>query len=441
MTLVGIRREDKHEWERRTPLAPQDVKALVAGGVDVVVQPSPIRVFPESEYVESGATVSEDLSDCRVVYGIKEFPSHVFRAGQAYAYFSHVIKGQPHNMPMLQALLDRGSTLIDYERVTDDSGLRLLYFGNYAGLAGMIETLHALGRRYEARGITTPFLAVKRPLDYGSLGEAVAALEVVGSWIRSEGLPDPIVPLVIGFAGYGNVSTGAQSILDHLPVHEIAAAGLDEFMLRGEHSAHKLYKVVFHESEMVVPVAEGKSFELEEYYRHPERYRGVFDRYLGHLSVLVNGIYWDERYPRLLTLDWLQRHWTPKSRLAVIGDISCDVGGAIECNVETTDPGRPVYAYDPSSGDIQYGYGGDGPLVMAIDTLPCELPRESSTFFSGLLRPYVSMMAAVDYDEELEDLALSDELKRAVVAHHGSLTPQYEYIAAHLVAPDQTKKE
>jgi saccharopine dehydrogenase (NAD+, L-lysine-forming) len=182
MPQIGIRREDKNEWERRVPLTPDHVKDLIQHGVDVFVQPSRIRVFPDEEYEKAGV---ED---------------------QAYMFFAHVIKGQKYNMPMLRKLMDTGCTLLDYEKVTDDANRRLIFFGNFAGLAGMLETFYTLGKRLEWEGVKSPFSALKRPLEYGSLGEAKVALAVVGKWIEIDGLPEGIAPLVVGFAGYGNVS-------------------------------------------------------------------------------------------------------------------------------------------------------------------------------------------------------------------------------------------
>ncbi|NJN64791.1 MAG: hypothetical protein HC882_07860 [Acidobacteria bacterium] len=135
---VGIRREDKNEFEARTPLTPDDVRALASEGVHIVVEPSPQRVFRDAEYEAAGAIVTPDLSSCAVVLGVKEIPNAKLEGGRTYVYFSHTIKGQPHNMPMLRHILDAGCNLIDYECVTDDRGLRLIAFGRQAGQAGMM---------------------------------------------------------------------------------------------------------------------------------------------------------------------------------------------------------------------------------------------------------------------------------------------------------------
>ena len=431
---IGIRREDKNDWERRVPLVPDQVRALVKQGIDVLVQPSKIRVFKDDEFAAAGATVQEDLTGCDLVFAIKEIPITFFRESQAYMFFAHVIKGQKHNMPMLQKLLELKCTLMDYEKVTDEENRRLIFFGNFAGLAGMLETLFALGKRLEWEGVRTPFLGLKRPLRYHTLGEAKAAMEVVGEWIASEGVPEALAPMVFGFTGYGNVSKGAQELFDILPHEQIAPEDLASFMKSTHFSRRKLYKVVFAEKDIVVPGDIGGKFDLQDYYQHPENYKGVFEQYLPHLTVLVNGIYWDARYPKLVTKKWVKQSWAggKKPRLRVIGDISCDVEGSVECTVKATEPDKPVYVYNPNAGSASDGVEGNGPVIMAVEILPSELPRESSIYFGGLLMPYIGDIVRSDLGLDFGELALPGPIKRSVIAHKGALTPDYTYIAKFL---------
>jgi len=430
--VIGIRREDKNEWERRVPLAPRHVKDMVSKGFAVHIQPSEIRVFKDSEYVEAGASVQEDLSEAKIVYGVKEFPVDFIKPNQAGMFFAHVIKGQKYNMPMLKAILERNYTLIDYEKITNDRNQRLVFFGNYAGLAGMLETLYTYGRRLEWEGYDTPFLALKRPLEYGSLEEAKAALYVVGRWISIMGLPPGMGPMIVGFAGYGNVSKGAQSIMDVLPVEEIAPSELEDFIREGDFSPHLIYKVVFYEKDMVEPIDPEGHFELQDYFKHPEKYRGVFEQYLDKLGILVNCIYWDARYPRLITKKWVRENWSRKSMLKVIGDITCDIEGSVEITLKGTEPGNPVYVYNAEKDTKEWGWEGNGPVVMSVDTLPSELPRESSIFFGGQLMPFAQSIGKADFNADFAELDLPPEIKKAVITHKGKLTPNYEYLSQHL---------
>jgi alpha-aminoadipic semialdehyde synthase len=428
---VGIRREDKSVWERRVPIIPDHVEEIRNQGVAVVVQPSEIRIYRENEYTAAGAIIDEDLSRCPLVMAVKEIPESFFRRGGAYMFFSHTIKGQPYNMGMLRRLMELECHLIDYERVVDDKNRRLIFFGWHAGVSGMIETLRAFGKRLEIEGIKSPFGAVKQPHEYESIREIKTALDVIGQWIKTEGVPENLRPLTVGFAGYGNVAQGAQEMLDVLPTIEVSPAELGSVTADTLGAENTIFKIVFKEEDMVVPRDKTQPFELQDYYDHPEKYEGIFERYLPNLSVLVNCIYWDEPYPRLVTKDYLKNRWA-ETPLKVIGDISCDIDGSIEATAKATDPGDPSFVWNPETDDITMGCAGNGPVIMAVDILPSEIPRDSSIHFSNILKEYVPAMAKADWDADFKDLILPDPIKRAVVVHQGRLTPDYEYMEKFL---------
>jgi len=427
---VGIRREDKSPWERRVPLTPADARMLrEREGVEVRVQPSPTRVITAEEFREAGVVVGEDLSLCPVILGVKEIPRGLFEPGKTYVFFSHTAKAQPYNMAMLGGLMDLGCTLIDYERITDDVGRRLIFFGRHAGLAGMIETLWALGQRLVWEGIPNPFTDLRHTYEYADLATAKEAVREVGERIRHEGLPQAVVPLTVGVAGYGNVAKGAFEILNELPLQEIEPGELSALVGGGTASANVVYKVVFKEEHTVEPVDAGHAFDLQEFFTHPELYHGVFERYVPFLSVLVNCVYWEAKYPRLVTKEFVRRHYAEGTpRLRVIGDISADIEGAVECDARTTDADNPVYVYDPATGETADGVAGTGPVVMAVDILPTELPRDASIDFSHVLAGFVPAIARADYSVSFAELALPPELKRAVIVHRGELTPDYRYL-------------
>jgi alpha-aminoadipic semialdehyde synthase len=432
---VGIRREDKSVWERRVPITPEDAHDLQANhGLDVIVQTSNIRVFPDSEYSRSGVTVEEDLSRASTTLAVKEIPLESFERGKTYVFFAHVIKGQPYNMAMLKRMMDLGCNLIDYERVTDSQGRRLIFFGRHAGLAGMLDTLWAFGKRLAWEGTPNPFEQLQQAHRYRDLAEARSALGRVKKQIETDGVPEAISPLILGLAGYGNVSNGAQEILAHLPVAEIPPEELSSCASSQSDSRHLLFKVVFREEHMVEPVSSANGFELQDYYDHPDRYRSKFETYLPHLSILVNAIYWDGMYPRLITRDYVRREYSagPPPRLKVIGDISCDIRGAVEITVRATGPEDPVFVYDPETDTARPGFEGRGPVIMAVDILPSELPRESSIDFSRVFKAYVPAIAKADFSAPFDRLDLPSEVKGAVILHQGQLTPTYRYLKKSL---------
>ncbi len=431
---IGIRREDKNEWETRVPLTPDQVKTLVEReGITVEVQPSPIRTFPDKAYSTVGATLSEDLEASRIVLGIKHMPLSFFRPGGVYVFFSHTMKGQPYSMPMLKKIMEEGCTLIDYELVVDKSNRRLIFFGRYAGLAGMIDTLWALGKRLEVEGVApNPFKDITQCLKFENLDAGRAAIKQAGEQIAKTGLPPTLVPFVVGFAGYGNVSTGAQEIFDLLPHEDVAPEDLSRYMAKGHHKATTLAKVVYKEEHMAAR-KDGSAFDLQDYYAHPDLYKPIFSPHLSHLTVLVNGIYWEARYPRLATKQDLAALFQKgPARLRVVGDISCDVEGAVQCTVRSTDSGAPTYVYDPLTGETRDGFEGRGVVVLAVDNLPCELPKEASSDFGNVLVKFIPALAGADFSVPTKDLALPDEIKNAIIVHNGRLTERFAYLARHL---------
>lgn len=430
--LVGIRREDKNVWERRAPLIPEQVGQLIGEhGLAFAVQHSDIRTFSDDEYSEVGADVREDISDCPVVLGVKEMPETVFQPGRTYAFFAHVIKGQQHNMPMLRRMMELGCSLIEYEKIADDAGRRLVFFGRFAGIAGMVDTLAGLGQRLQVMGFDTPFARIRLAREYHRVDLAKAALAEVGRDVVEQGLPGELVPLVIGVTGYGHVGKGAWEMLEALGATEVEPVDLPALAAGGD--PRSVYRVMFREEHTVEPRELGHRFDLREYFAHPELYRSRFEEHLPFLTVLANCIYWDARYPKLVTNRWLRKRKENRvPRPVVIGDISCDIDGSIEATVKATDPGSPFYVYDAQTERVRDGVEGEGILLMTVDNLPCELPFDSSREFGAALMPFVPQIARTDFSRPLEELNLPGPVRRALVLHLGRLTPEYTYIEKYL---------
>ena len=260
------------------PLTPADARTLrEREGVEVRVQPSPTRVITAEEFREAGVEVDEDLSPCPVILGVKEIPKDLFEPGKTYVFFSHTAKAQPYNMAMLGALMDLGCTLIDYERIVDDAGRRLIFFGRHAGLAGMVETLWALGQRLAWEGIANPFTDLRHTYEYADLAAVKAAVRRVGERIRREGLPERGRPADhrrgrIRQRRQGDVRDPRRAA----PRKRSRRRSCRPSWAVGRHRPIVVYKVVFKEEHTVEPVDAGHPFDLQEFYAHPELYRGVF---------------------------------------------------------------------------------------------------------------------------------------------------------------------
>jgi len=196
----------------------------------------------------------------------------------------------------------------------------------------------------------------------------------------------------------------------------------------------QLFKVVFKEKDTVEPADRSSTFDLNDYFFHPENYRSCFEKYMPFLSVLINGIYWDSRYHRLVTKEYLKLN-SGKGRfpkLQVIGDISCDIHGSIECTEKTTTPDLPAFVYNPATDAIVDGFAGEGVAVIAVDNLPAELPRDASIAFSEALWRFVPQIIAADFSAPFESCQLPEEIKKAVIVYRGQLTPKYEYLRRYL---------
>ena len=426
--LIGIRREDKNIWERRVPLIPEHLEKLKNEfGIDTIIQPFERRAFLENEFTEVGATIKEDLSDAPVVFAVKEIPIPLLQNDKTYIFFSHTIKGQDYNMPLLQKLIDLNATLIDYEAIANEEGKRLVFFGKYAGLAGMIDALYGYGIRLKNLGYETPLLKIKPAYDYKSVEEAKEEIAKVGEEIKEKGMAVDKAPFVFGFMGYGNVSQGAQEVFDVLP-HKIIDP--DELKNLDDSSNNFFYKVIFKEEHLVEPKNQEDQFDLMDYFTHPEKYRSKFEEYIPYMSMLVNAIYWTEASPRFLTKDYFKSKGEHK--LDVICDITCDIDGAVEFTVKSTPSDNPAYVYNPIDDSITDGYVGTGILDIAVDNLPTELPRNSSIEFSDSLNQFVPGIVNADKSKLFEDAGFPPEIARAVIVYNGELTPKYKYLEEFL---------
>jgi len=430
---VALRYEDRYLMERRVAITPSHVKKLIEKhGLEFLVEKSEKRVFKEKEYTDSGALVVDNINDIPVVFGVKEMPDEIFSEGHTYIFFSHTIKGQSYNMPSLKKMVEKKINLIDYEKVRDEHGRRTIFFGKYAGLAGMINSLWTLGKRLEAQGVKTVFSNLKQSHLYNSLDEAKTDISKVGMDIVKNGLPKDLTPLVIGITGYGNVAGGVHEILSLLPIKEISPKGLLELSKESNLPNNVLYKVIFKEYHLAKPKDINNEFELQDYYNHPEKYIGDFEQYIDKITVLVNAMYWDTRYPRLITNEYLKKNYDNQHKLKVIGDITCDPKGSIECTTDCTTIENPVFVFNHLTGEKQDGFEGEGLEVMGVDILPSELPRESSIGFSDALFDFVDEIVTCDYKKPYDKLTLPAPIKRALILHNGEFTPEFKYMEEYI---------
>ncbi len=426
MKKLGIKRETKNRWEARVPLNPAAVKKLISKGFEVIVQPSTLRIYRDEEYKKVGAIISEDLADCDLILGVKEILIEELIPDIPHLFFSHVIKGQDYNMPMLKHILEQNITLFDYEKIEDNKGRRLVFFGKFAGNAGMIDTLWGLGQRLKLqKGIETPFLKVKRAFEYESVQDAVEHLKLIGKEIEENGLPQKICPLNIFLLGYGHVSYGCREILNALPIIEINPEDVVEYQKK--HRNDRIYLSTFKEKHLVKR-KDGSAFELQHFFENRAEYISKFSQYLPYCTVYINTIYWEPDCPVYLKRTDLEKIQGEKQKLIIIGDISCDINGSVQATVKATYPDDPIFIYDAKTGEATDGLLGEGFADMAVDNLPCEFSKESSDYFSRTLEPFIEKLLMCECDKPLAETAIPDEIKGACITHHGKLLPAYEHL-------------
>ncbi len=429
--VVGILRETK-EFEHRAPLVPSDVEWLVKRGVKVEVESSPGRVFSDRDYKKNGALITDRIKDASLLIGIKEPRVQDLHSKKIYMVFSHTAKGQKYNMPLLKACLREKISLVDYERIADLYGNRLVYFGRFAGICGIVDTLHHLGGKLEWKGIKNPFSLIQPAYKYKSLDRLKESLAEVNDRIRVKGLPKELSPFVVGITGHGNVSRGVQEILDLFRPVEVHPRRMMEFIERQKKQTHRIYKIVFLREEKFRS-KEGGGFYFEEYLKDPKKFESNLDYYLPYINVLFHTAYWDNKFPRLVTRKMINNLSKQEPfRLEFIGDLSCDIKGSIEITYKTTSPEKPTFTYDPVTKKYTDGHKSNGVSVLAIDNLPAELPADASDDFSGLIRDYVYQIAAHGINDITNHMAIPAEIRNAVVTQNGSLTGKSAYLKKYI---------
>lgn len=344
-------------------------------------------------------------------------------------------------MRFLDTVLEKNIRLIDYECVVSpDSPAslstraeRLLHFGVPCGNAGMINSLRGLGVQLLNRGYHTPFLHVPAAHMLKDKSSALNVVHRAGDEIRKYGLPQGLSPLRFVFNGDGHVSQGAQEVFKQLP-HMMVAP--EELATVTADSSTLIGCVVTEEHTLRNASTTAPTFSTTDFLTRPSDYRSVYNEdIVPHANVIINAIYWDPRFPRLLTKDDLKHSSTTDNNhlgLLVVGDLSCDIEGGIEFSMRTTNMHNPFYLYSPRDSVIHDSLmdgGADGIMMMGIDNLPAEMPEESSNSFGRALLKYVNTMATSDIDEPIaSDTKLAVEIKRACIADGGKLTDTYQYI-------------
>ena len=357
---IGLIREGKVTPDKRVPLTPKQCKALkvLYPDLEIVVQPSPIRAFKDEEYTEQGIQLSEDLSDCDLILGVKEVNIQDLIPNKKFMFFSHTIKKQAHNQKLMRALIDKNIEMIDYELIKDKHNKRIIGFGRYAGIVG---TYNA----FLTYGLKKGLYELKPANQCHDRKEMEAEMKKIT-------LPNDTRIVLTGF---GRVGHGAREIIDLLPITELTP---EEF------TAGKFNHPVFTQLEVEDYYArlDGRTFDKADFYANPELYKSTFDRFLNQADMYIPCHFWSSRSPYIVTNEDLKRK---ELRVSVVADISCDTEGPIASTIRASKIADPIYGYDPQTEQEVDFRNPNAIAVMAVDNLPCELPKDASEDFGNEL--------------------------------------------------------
>ncbi|HEX6225343.1 MAG TPA: NAD(P)-dependent oxidoreductase [Chryseolinea sp.] len=393
---IGLIREGKNPPDKRVALTPLQAEEIEQrfSNVNVVCEASEIRCFKDEEYTALDIEVSTNMEDCDVLMGIKEVPIASLIPAKTYLFFSHTLKKQPYNRKLLQAALEKKIRLIDYEALKDQQGNRLVAFGRYAGIVGAYNGLWTYGKRYKKFNLRRAFEC----FDVNDL-----KLE-----LRKVTLP----PIKILLTGAGRVAKGAMETLDSAGIRKV---NIHDFLYQkfDEPVYIQLSSGDYHTRK------EGGHFNRQEFHQHPDRYFSHFEDFTKVTDVLLAGAFWNPKAPVLFTREHMLRS---DFRIRIIADITCDINGSIPSTQRASTIPDPIYDYDPSTNSIHPPFSNPSFVsVMAIDNLPCELPRSASEEFGRDLIDRIMKPLLHDDSENV--------IERATITDNGNLTKHFAYLA------------
>lgn len=390
----GILKERKNPPDRRVVFTPEELARLVQAHpeVEVAVESSDIRVFTDQDYQDAGIAVVNDLSDCDVLFGVKEVPVEALIPNKKYFFFSHTIKKQLHNQKLLRAILDKNIELYDHETIVDSNNKRLIGFGRYAGIVGAYNGIRAFGTKFEL------FSLPKAETLSGK-----AALELK---LKRVVLP----PIKIVLTGKGKVANGAMEMLDIMKIKKVSP----------EHFLTKVYSEPVYTQIDVLDYnkrIDGQAGERSDFYANPSAYTSDFARFANAADIFMAGHFCASDAPQILTREMLS---SPLNKIKVVADISCDVDGPIACTIRSSTIAEPLFGYLPQEDREVDVFHPAAVVVMAVDNLPCELPMDASEGFGEMFMEHV-IPSFFNGDKD-------GILARAKITEGGKLTPRFAYL-------------
>ena len=390
----GIIKERKNPPDRRVVFSPDELAKIkqIYKDASIKVESSDIRIFTDEHYKKLGIEVANDISDCDVFFGVKEVPIEDLIPNKSYFFFSHTIKKQPYNRKLLQAILEKNIDLYDHETIVDANNRRLIGFGRYAGIVGAYNSIRAFGIKFGLFKIPK--------------AETLSGKEALIAHLKRLVLP----PLKFVITGTGKVGNGAKEVLEAIKVKEVSA----------ENYLTKNYSQPVYTQIDVLDYnrrKDGQVLDFTDFYQNPTEYVSDFEKFTKVTEIFIAGHFYGNEAPIILTREMLQ---AKDCKIKVVGDISCDVNGPIASTLRSSTIAEPLYGYLPNEDKEVDVFHPAAIVVMAVDNLPCELPKDASEGFGEMFMEHV-IPAFFNGDKD-------GILQRAKITEKGKLTPRFSYL-------------
>ncbi len=394
----GIIRERKNPPDRRVVLSPSLCQEVLKSHTEaqIIVEPSPIRVFDDSEYQAVGIDVATKMEECDVLLGVKEVPIEALVPNKKYFFFSHTIKKQPYNRDLLRAILEKNIELYDHEVITNPKGQRLVAFGRYAGIVGAYNGVRAYGLKYD-------LFDLPKAEDLKDQSELIQELNKVQ-------LPN----IKILLTGKGRVGNGAKEMLDAMNLKKVNVA---EYL--SEEFTEPVYCQI--DASEYNKRKDGVRGNKADFFENPEEYKSNFFRFAEVTDFYIAGHFYGDGAPYLYTREDAKH---PNFKIKVVADISCDIDGPVATTIQPSTIADPIYGYHPETESVVDYLNTDAIAVMAVDNLPAELPRDASDGFGEAFAKHV-IPAFFNGDKD-------GILERARMTKNGKLTKLYKYLEEYV---------
>jgi len=391
---IGVLKEEKVPADKRVPLTPNQCRQLLDTypDIEISVKSSAIRCFSDAMYIAEGINVVDDLSDCDVLIGVKEVPKESLIANKTYLYFSHTIKEQSYNRGLLLKMFELNISMVDYEVLRNKQGKRLLGFGRYAGIVGAYNGFLTYGLKSGKYNLKAAHNCIDR-------------IEMESEMSKIKLSNEKII-----VTGNGRVGNGIMEIMEKSNIREVSKS---EFIHENFNEA-----VFVHLNTMDYNVKkDGSSAVKQEFYSNPELFKSSFMDYAIHADIFIAGHYYSSGSPYLFTREDAK---SLDFNLKVVADISCDINGPVACTIKPSTIANPIYGYDKQSEQEVDFRNEDAIAVMAVDNLPCELPKDASEDFGNEMLDKIIPSLIINDDEQV--------IANATICKAGDLTPNFEYL-------------